>query len=59
MCSFKTIKTGEQLLTFFEGNFPDAVDLMGKKSLIDSYFAVSPAPLVSVKVNQFANQFPH
>ena len=48
--SFNMLKTSDQLLTFFEGNFPDALDLIGKKDLIESYFSIKPAPLVSIKV---------
>jgi hypothetical protein len=46
------IENSDDLLTFFGANFPDAVDLMGEKYLVDSYFSITPAPLVSIKVRR-------
>jgi hypothetical protein len=46
------IENSDDLLTFFGANFPDAVDLMGEKYLVDSYFSITPAPLVSIKVRK-------
>ena len=47
---FKAIANGDDLSTFFNENFPDALDLIGQEHLIQSYFSVTPAPLVSIKV---------
>jgi hypothetical protein len=40
-------------VAFFKANFPDALDLMGTKYLIDTYFAIKPAPLVSIKCSHY------
>ena len=47
---FETLKTPNQVLEFFEKNFPDAVDLIGRQYLIECYFATKPSPLLTVKV---------
>lgn len=48
--NFDAIKTIDELLTFFSENFPDAVDLIGKKRLINDFFKATPQHLVSIKV---------
>ena len=48
---FKAIQSGSDLLSFFNENFPDALDLIGADCLIEAYFSIKPAPLVSIKVN--------
>ena len=48
---FKAIESGSDLLSFFNENFPDALDLIGSECLIEAYFSIKPAPLVSIKVN--------
>lgn len=48
--NFEQIKTIDDLLEFFAENFPDAINLIGKKRLIDDFFKATPQYLVSVKV---------
>lgn len=48
--NFQTIKTIDDLLTFFTEYFPDAIDLIGKKRLIEDFFSAKPQYLMSVKV---------
>lgn len=48
--NFDQIKTIDELLAFFTEYFPDAIDLIGKKRLIDDFFKATPQHLVSVKV---------
>jgi len=44
---------------FFEKYFPDAIDLIGKESLIETYFSIVASPLVSIKVRAFINRQEH
>ena len=46
---FDSIKTGSDLLNFFEKYFFDTLDLIGRQFLIDSFFSVTPEHLVSIK----------
>lgn len=48
--NFKKLDTEEKLLEFFEKYFPDSIPLIGRKKLIEDFFAGSPSPLVAVKV---------
>lgn len=48
--NFEQIKTIDNLLEFFTEYFPDSIDLIGKKRLIDDFFKATPQYLVSVKV---------
>lgn len=50
--TFENLKTPEKLLNFFDEQFPDAIPLLGKDSLINDYFNNKPLPLVSIKVNK-------
>ncbi|XP_055320531.1 kynurenine 3-monooxygenase isoform X2 [Sitodiplosis mosellana] len=47
--NFDAIKTIDELLAFFTENFPDAIDLIGEKRLIDDFFRATPQYLVSIK----------
>lgn len=49
--NFEQIKTCDELLTFFSDNFPDAIDLIGQKRLINDFFKATPQYLVSIKVH--------
>ncbi|XP_076361925.1 kynurenine 3-monooxygenase cn isoform X1 [Tachypleus tridentatus] len=51
--NFENLTTPEELLDFFFENFPDAVPLIGKKNLIEDYFRLKPAHLISVKCNPY------
>ena len=46
---FEKITTTDELLTFFQKYFPDAILLIGRENLIDTYFSSKPLPLVSIK----------
>lgn len=50
--NFEQIKVQEELLAFFSENFPDAIDLIGKKRLINDFFKATPQYLVSIKVSE-------
>lgn len=50
--NFEQIKVQEELLAFFGENFPDAIDLIGKKRLINDFFKATPQYLVSIKVSE-------
>ncbi|KAF9420868.1 hypothetical protein HW555_003054 [Spodoptera exigua] len=50
---FKNLDTEEKLLAFFEKYFPDSIPLIGKKKLVEDFFAVSPSPLVAVKCRPY------
>lgn len=47
---FECIKIPNDLLTFFGNYFPDAIDLIGTKRLVNDFFNCKPQSLVSVKV---------
>lgn len=49
--NFKEIQTYNSLLQFFGEHFPDAIDLIGEKRLLNDFFKATPQHLVSVKVN--------
>lgn len=46
---FEMLKTNAQLLEFFEKYFSDALDLIGRKTLVDIFFTTKPSPLISIK----------
>lgn len=48
--NFDQIKEHNQLLDFFNENFPDAIGLIGQKRLINDFFKATPQHLVSIKV---------
>lgn len=47
---FESLKTEKQLFTFFEQEFPDALDLVGRKELSNLFFKNPVGPLMSIKV---------
>lgn len=49
--SFKEVQTYNHLLQFFGVHFPDAIDLIGEKRLLNDFFKAAPQHLVSIKVN--------
>ncbi|CAG9783578.1 unnamed protein product [Diatraea saccharalis] len=51
--NFKELDSQEKLLEFFEKYFPDSVQLIGQKKLMEDFFAGSPSPLVSVKCRPY------
>ncbi|CAH2074413.1 unnamed protein product, partial [Iphiclides podalirius] len=50
---FSEIDTEEKLLTFFGKYFADAVTLIGRKRLVEDFFAASASSLVSVKCRPY------
>ena len=50
---FDEIKTREDLVTFFEQVFPDAVPKMGLDALVDDYFKNEKGALVSIKCKPY------
>eukprot|EP01135_Chromosphaera_perkinsii_P006762 Nk52_evm10s578 gene=Nk52_evmTU10s578 len=50
---FETITTEEDVMKFFETNFPDAIPLIGKKLLLKDYFQNPTSALVSVKCSPY------
>ncbi|XP_064293128.1 kynurenine 3-monooxygenase isoform X2 [Plodia interpunctella] len=50
---FKNLDSEERLMEFFQQYFPDSIPLIGKKKLIEDFFAGSPSPLVSVKCRPY------
>ncbi|CAL2044731.1 unnamed protein product [Caenorhabditis brenneri] len=45
----KHMSTTEDVLSFFEENFPDAFRLLGKEHITETFNRVKPQPLVSIK----------
>lgn len=48
--TFESLKSPEELMQFFEEQFPDALPIIDKEQLIDNFFQIKPKTLVSVKV---------
>ena len=46
---FESIKNSDQLMDFFNQNFPDSIPLIGRDNLIKDFFGTKPSPLVSIK----------
>jgi 2-polyprenyl-6-methoxyphenol hydroxylase-like FAD-dependent oxidoreductase len=46
---FQQITTPDELLRFFQKYFPDAILLIGRENLIETFFSSKPLPLVSIK----------
>ncbi|CAF1219488.1 unnamed protein product [Rotaria sp. Silwood1] len=46
---FQKITTTDELLTFFQQYFPDAISFIGRENLIETYFSSKPLPLISIK----------
>ncbi|CAF1393595.1 unnamed protein product [Adineta steineri] len=52
---FQKITTTDELLTFFQTHFPDAISFIGRENLIETYFSSQPLPLVSIKCSPHAS----
>ena len=52
---FEKLTTKDELLAFFQKYFPDAISLIGRENLIETYFTSKPLPLVSIKCNPHAS----
>ncbi|RWS24188.1 kynurenine 3-monooxygenase-like protein [Leptotrombidium deliense] len=50
---FQKLKSADDLINFFEYNFPDAVQLIGREKLIQDYFNSTPSALISVKCKPY------
>jgi kynurenine 3-monooxygenase len=46
---FEKLTTTDELLTFFQKYFPDAILLIGRENLIETFFSSKPLPLISIK----------
>ena len=46
---FQTLTNAYELLTFFQRYFPDAISLIGRENLIETFFSSKPLSLVSIK----------
>jgi len=47
---FDEIKTTDQIMSFFEKEFPDFIPLIGQENLVNDYLRNPVGPLLSVKV---------
>lgn len=47
---FESVKTREEILSFFEQYFPDSIPLIGKERLIEDYTRNEKGSLISIKV---------
>ncbi len=54
---FETLITTDELLRFFQKYFPDAISLIGRENLIETFFSSKPLPLVSIKCSPHASKF--
>jgi len=45
-----SLKTPDDLIAFFEREFPDAIPLIGEEKLIKDFFNNPKSPLLSIKV---------
>ena len=50
---FDEVKTQDQVLAFFEREFPDAIPIIGQQNLISDYLKNPVGPLMTVKVTRF------
>ena len=51
--NFNSIKTPEELLAFFGQYFPDSIDLIGEKGLVNDFFKIRAQHLVAVKCSPY------
>lgn len=51
--NFNLIKTPDELLAFFKEYFPDSIDLIGEKGLVNDYFKIRAQHLVAVKCSPY------
>ena len=52
---FQQLTTVDELLTFFQKYFPDAISFIGRENLIETYFSSKPLPLISIKCSPHAS----
>lgn len=52
---FETLTTTDKLLEFFQKYFPDAISLIGRENLIETFFSSKPLSLVSIKCSPHAS----
>lgn len=52
---FQKLTTVDELLAFFQQYFPDAISLIGRQNLIETYFSSKPLPLMSIKCSPHAS----
>ena len=50
---FESLKTKDDLITFFEKYFPDSIDKIGTESLVHDFFSNPTGSLVSVKCSPY------
>lgn len=51
--TFESLKTRENLLDFFNKQFPDSVPLLGEDNLVKDFFGNKALPLISIKCKPF------
>ena len=52
---FDRLTNKDELLTFFQKYFPDAISLIGRENLIETFFSSKPLPLISIKCSPHAS----
>ncbi|KAK4328299.1 hypothetical protein Pmani_001283 [Petrolisthes manimaculis] len=50
---FESLTTQDQLLSFFQTNYPDAISLIGRDRLVKDFFANRALPMISVKCSPY------
>ena len=50
-----SLKTPQDLITFFQREFPDSIPLIGQEKLISDFFANPKTALMSIKVSTRCN----
>jgi len=51
--TFDDIKDEATLMSFFEHNYPDSIDLIGREKLSRDYFSTKPSMLISIKCKPY------
>ncbi|XP_074595031.1 kynurenine 3-monooxygenase cn [Brevipalpus obovatus] len=50
---FEAIKSEKELIKFFGEYFPDSIELIGRKNLVNTFFQVGPSSLISLKCDPY------
>ncbi|KAL6042236.1 hypothetical protein STEG23_021557, partial [Scotinomys teguina] len=50
---FEKLQTSDDVLDFFQRNFPDATPLMGEQAIMRDFFMLPAQPMISVKCSPF------
>ncbi|KAF2903972.1 hypothetical protein ILUMI_02207 [Ignelater luminosus] len=50
---FKELNSPDKVLDFFKKFFPDSVELLGKRQLVEDFANTKPSPLVSIKCGSY------